>query len=331
MQPTIYKEQLDASVYFIGSAISDLYERFQDQRTRLEALRAKRKEKGSDVTSEEEERLESHVIGLERRVNEYGDLLESAIRVQIDRKVELEDNARIMAEVRDTTAANAPSSQHDLPDADAEDGAETQEWKRDPAPSMVERFQALRSQKESDYEALSMQQRYAQNNDYAAFKKLWHDALVGEGGPPLPDSSRWFRPDGRPVMRMETADGDDELTVSREILSIKCPLTLLPMKEPYTNNKCKHTVEKAAMINYLTDLGRPCQCPQLGCREVSPPRSLRFWRSARRKLTDRLTLIAQKYSLATFNDEFFPDLAMERRIRRVQQGKELEMDIDDVL
>ncbi|KAI5464730.1 zinc-finger of the MIZ type in Nse subunit-domain-containing protein [Mariannaea sp. PMI_226] len=278
----VYQMHLKDSVRLIGSAVGDLHDRLRDQRERLDHQRARREEKGVEQTPEEV-RLERHLEQLESRINSLTDHSEEAIREMIDRQAELEDETSIL---RELDAYITPQNT---------DGNEEEEARsaRDP-------FNDLRAKKDADYNALTMHQRYALNNDYAHFKKVWHDAMAGEEGPPLPDASRWFRPDGQPVMRgqadgLENNDDDDDIAVAREVISINCPLTLQPMNEPYSNRKCKHTFEKSALLDYLSVRGEK-QCPQTGC--------------------------SQMHSRATFDEDFFLDQAMVRRVRRHRQLQE---------
>ena len=104
---------------------------------------------------------------------------------------------------------------------------------------------------------------YAQNNDYVGFKKLVHDAqFPGDDAPPMPHSSTWFSDQpsdnsnshtSRTVVSPGTqpAGGDDELTVASERISTKCPITLLPMKDPVTSTKCPHSFEREAILSMI--------------------------------------------------------------------------------
>ena len=111
--------------------------------------------------------------------------------------------------------------------------------------------------------------RYATHNDYISFKKSLHSGLHAntENPPPVPHSNSWFRagPDGvegphallsRQAASSqagdEEAEGSDVEAVAVSI-NIKCPITLLPMKDPVTSKKCPHSFEKSAieeMINF---------------------------------------------------------------------------------
>ena len=104
---------------------------------------------------------------------------------------------------------------------------------------------------------------YAQNNDYVGFKKLVYDAqFPGDDAPPMPHSSTWFseqspsspNPHTRGAAtgaRNQPAAGDDDLAVASERISVKCPITLLPMKDPVTSTKCPHSFEKEAILSMI--------------------------------------------------------------------------------
>ncbi|KAH6982127.1 zinc-finger of the MIZ type in Nse subunit-domain-containing protein [Ilyonectria sp. MPI-CAGE-AT-0026] len=306
-----YQMHLKDSVRLIGTSVGDLHERLREQRDKLEAYRARREEKGTEKSSEEE-RLEEHFVDLEAQVNSLTDQSEKAIRDLIDRQAELEDESAILGDLYTIAAPDASHAGLHPPqrqiDGDISSSQDEEQKISVPAPpSVIDIFKTEQSRKVADYSALSMHQRYALNNDYAAFKKLWHDAMAGEDGPPLPDASRWFRPDGQPVMQGladdVAADDDDDIAVAREVLSMNCPLTLQPMDQPYSNRKCKHIFEKAAILDYLSMRGEK-QCPQTGC--------------------------SQMFSRPKFDEDFYLDQAMVRRIHRARQAQEQnEMDEDD--
>ncbi|KAF7539861.1 hypothetical protein G7Z17_g12322 [Cylindrodendrum hubeiense] len=304
-----YQMHLKDSVRLIGSSVGDLHERLREQRDKLEAYRARREEKGTEKSSDEE-RLEAHIVDLEAQVDSLTDKSEKAIRELIDRRAELEDESAILGDLYtlaapDSSHVDLHPAQRDIKPSIAEQDEDGEAKPSAPTPSVIDIFNTERSQKVNDYSALSMHQRYGLNNDYAAFKKLWHDAMAGEDGPPLPDASRWFRPDGQPVMREsagnDAGDDDDDIAVAREVLSMNCPLTLQPMNQPYSNRKCKHTFEKVAILDYLSMRGEK-QCPQTGC--------------------------SQMFSRPLFDEDFYLDQAMVRRIRRARQAQE-QTELDD--
>ncbi|KZZ97534.1 Zinc finger, RING/FYVE/PHD-type [Moelleriella libera RCEF 2490] len=326
----VLETQLRDSIRYLGLSVGDLHERLRAQQERLRRLRQRREDKGTDKSAEEN-RLEKHLETFEEQVEELTHESEQSLRDVIDHRAELQDAAQVLGELYTTAeatraaaaaaAAAASTSRRRARDAqqqqqpqEGEDADQKQDIET--APSTRDAYLDARDAKRTQYQALTHHQRYALNNDYAGFKKIWHDAAAGEDGPPLPDASRWFRSDGRPVMTRPGAantrrstlgaaqdyDDDDDLAVAREVLSLNCPLTLRQMEEPYSNIKCKHTFEKAAILDYLPATGSS-QCPQTGC--------------------------SQTFSKARFGQEFYLDEAMLRRIQRANQNPRALNHIDD--
>ncbi|KAF4992184.1 hypothetical protein FGRMN_7315 [Fusarium graminum] len=307
-RPTaVYQQQINESIRLLGFSVSDIHERLRTQRETLAGHKARREDKGT-ARSEEEQRLEEHLVEFEERVNTLTESSEKAVRDLIDRRAELEDEDGIIRGVYDTVTAEAEEQRQRV---EAQEDGEEGEREQLTTSSVIAVYKDLRAKQESEYKNMSAYQRYAVHNDYTGFKKLWHDAVAGEEGPPLPDASRWFTQNGEPVMHGAVSgmgaehddDDDDDIAVAREVISINCPLTLQPMKDPFTNRNCKHTFEKSALLEYLPMRGES-QCPQAGC--------------------------SQTFSRARFDQEFFNDQAMVRRIKRVRQAQEQqEMEEDD--
>ncbi|GJN71969.1 chromosomal organization and DNA repair protein Mms21 [Purpureocillium lilacinum] len=316
-----YESQIKESIRGLGLGVGDVHERLFSQQQRLEGLRERRREKGITDKSPEEERLEEHLASFEDEVDAVTRESEETLRGLIDMRNELEDEAVILGELYTTAATShaaiaAAAQERRGADLGPEDDDEEDDRKAEPVPSTLNTLKELRTRKHADYSKLTPFQRYAKNNDYAGFKKLWHDAAAGDGGAPLPDASRWFRSNGQPVMdrpgtnnRRATAapgeEDDDDVAVAREFVSFKCPLTLRDMEEPYSNVKCKHTFEKSAILDYLPRTG-VVQCPQTGCSET--------------------------FSRASFEEDFFLDEPMLRRIQRARQterNNDLDEDEDD--
>ena len=104
--------------------------------------------------------------------------------------------------------------------------------------------------------------RYAQHNSYVHFRRLIHDAThPGTDAPPLPNASTWFPSDPRdpyppgqaPTERsISPQDEESDVEIASERITIKCPLTLLPMRDPLTSKKCPHSFEKVAILDMLS-------------------------------------------------------------------------------
>jgi E3 SUMO-protein ligase NSE2 len=114
--------------------------------------------------------------------------------------------------------------------------------------------------------------RYSANNTYVGFYRMVHDAKhPGDDIPPLPHASTWFShleapapkeadesSSRRPKQRNRSASpaDSDDIAIAGERRSLKCPLTLLPFKDPVTSTKCPHSFERQAiedMIQKSTD------------------------------------------------------------------------------
>lgn len=132
-------------------------------------------------------------------------------------------------------------------------------------------------------------------NDYRNFKGVVHDAQNHGDDVPVPHANTWFpednanqssssrrRQNNTTDNTSNADDSDNDIVIQRSTTSLKCPLTLLTFKEPYTSLKCKHTFEKETILEYhrstgtmFAQPGQPgrgtkiAKCPQPGCDSVS--------------------------------------------------------------
>ncbi|RDA91266.1 hypothetical protein CP533_0655 [Ophiocordyceps camponoti-saundersi (nom. inval.)] len=321
---SLYDAQVKECLRHLNLSVRDLNERLSDQLDRLSNLRSRRAQKGLDIT-DDEHRLSQHVTTFEADVDDLTRQSEAAVRDCIDRRLELEDEATILEKLANGSIAASATQPDDDDDDDDDDNDENKPSTS--APSTLKAFRQARSAKLAEQE--NHYRRYALHNDYIAFKKSWHDAVAGKDGPPLPDASKWFRPDGQPVMKtrpqgatnrsagaaddddevdendeVEVDDDDDDVAIAREVISVNCPLTLRPMVEPYSNNKCKHTFEKSAIIDYLSGQTE-VQCPQTGC--------------------------SAKFHRENFKRDFHLDEAILRKIQREKEARRNRvLDDDDI-
>ncbi|KAI9900578.1 hypothetical protein N3K66_004840 [Trichothecium roseum] len=286
-----FSNQIKETLRNLGHAVYDMHLRLEKQRQRLEYVQTRREQRREE-RSAEEEKLHRHVGELEAQVAEMTATAEDMVRGAIDMRVELEDDGAVLRELY-TEAATQQMPQHQ-PTADEPPP---------PVPSTLLRYKEKKEEKKAAWESLSAYERYALDNEYAAFKKLWHEARAGDDGPPLPDASRWFNEDGAPIMDLGEDDGDDDadLVLQREHLSLKCPLTFTEFIEPYSNKKCKHTFEKEAILDYLRG-GQVKQCPQTGGCPAT-------------------------FTSGNFNEDFFLDHAMLRRVQRAQQAEKEQAEV----
>ena len=111
---------------------------------------------------------------------------------------------------------------------------------------------------------------------------------MGLNGPnaKVPAPRTWFAEDNENDTAPEGSDqgdSDDDVVIESATLSLKCPLTLQILKEPYSNNKCKHVYEKSAIWDYINRNGvayaatqgqagrgpKQVRCVEVGCDAVS--------------------------------------------------------------
>lgn len=124
-------------------------------------------------------------------------------------------------------------------------------------PSICETWTQQVDDAKTKYQNFTMQQRYAQNNNYRNFKGIVHGARYPDGEVELPHESAWFdeaRAVPEPGVTGAGADDDeedDDIQIQRAKTSTKCPLTLQEFKQPLTSTKCKHSFEASAILEMI--------------------------------------------------------------------------------
>ena len=146
----------------------------------------------------------------------------------------------------------------DEDDEDEEEDSDSQSQQQE-GPSVF--LQSRIATSATAYESLSLGDKYASNNDYIGFRKVLHDAQhAGEedNAPPMPHASTWFpsspNTTNDPHNAATTAAdaSDEDIQVASEKRSLRCPITLRPMREPVSSTKCPHSFEKAAIHDMLS-------------------------------------------------------------------------------
>ncbi|KAJ5595091.1 uncharacterized protein N7459_001299 [Penicillium hispanicum] len=176
--------------------------------------------------------------------------------------------------------------------------------------------------------------RYAGHNSYIGFYRTVHDSkFPGDKRPPLPHSSTWFahledtnvqragqssasgasRPQGRQTRhrRQPSPAGSDDIAIERERISLNCPLTLLPYREPMTSTKCPHSFEREAIQDMISQSSFLIHAPGGGrgrrIRAVKCP----------------------VCSIPLTADDLRPDPVLHRRVRRAQELEALEAEEEE--
>ncbi|KAI0968128.1 zinc-finger of the MIZ type in Nse subunit-domain-containing protein [Xylaria arbuscula] len=297
-----YEEQLKQSITLLTNNVRDINDRYVKKKHELDKLRKKHRSQSEDGGEDPEAKNRGHaqeeaVMRLREAVPALTAECDGAVREVIDLRVELEDGRqaiqdtvrKVEAESANANAAGEGQEEDDENVAKEEDGEDVVMRNRPGIKGPLRILKHERKKATADYATKSLEQRYAVDNDYIGFKRLWWDAVHAVDGKPLPDASRWFARNDAD----EEDDEEEDLVIAEEHISIYCPLSMVVMEQPYTSTVCKHTFNRPAIVQFLRgQLNHRAQCPQTGCsKEIS--------------ITD-----------------FYDDQVMLRRIKREQAEKE---------
>ncbi|KAI0836270.1 zinc-finger of the MIZ type in Nse subunit-domain-containing protein [Hypoxylon sp. FL0890] len=250
-----YEEQLNKSIELLSASVRDLNDKYAERKDNLKRFQEKRGQNGEKNDRERAE--EKAVLALKDDVPRLTDECDVAVRSVIDLKVELEDSKVALQETAQKVENGARTRRRREEDED-DDMADAD------IPGPIALLEEAKARAADDYASKSLYEKYGVNNDYIGFKRLWHDAVHGADGKPLPDASKWFSQN----RGEDHADDDDDLIVAEEHLDIHCPLSMVVMQDPYTSTVCKHTFEKDSIVQFLrTQPGGRARCPQTGCNK----------------------------------------------------------------
>ncbi|KAF3054924.1 E3 SUMO-protein ligase nse2 [Daldinia childiae] len=253
-----YEEQLNKSIVLLSASVRDINDKYEERKESLKNLQEKRA--GREEKNDRERAEEKAVLALKNDVPTLTNECNLAVQSVIDLKIELEDSnlgLRKTAQKVEAEATNGARRQRRRGDDEDDEMADVD------ITSPIVLLQRAKEGAAEEYASKTPYEKYGTNNDYIAFKRIWHDAIYGRGNKPLPDASKWFSQNGGE----DEASEDEDLIVAEEHLDIHCPLSMVVMKDPYTSIKCKHTFEKDSIIQFLqTQRGR-ARCPQTGCNK----------------------------------------------------------------
>ncbi|EAW15991.1 SUMO ligase MMS21 [Aspergillus fischeri NRRL 181] len=227
---------------------------------------------------------------LEEQVQSVTEELEARMRQTIDAEVKLEGLKGVLAdmakEAEEATIAGAGAGAAELRsrrtrrrrgddegDQDPEEEGD-EDYEATPEPQMTgippsRRLDQKLDEESARWTSQSLTQRYSTNNAYIGFYRIVHDAKhPGDDIPPLPHASTWFAHMEDPhatttsttdqtsarrtrQRRSPSPADSDEIAIERERISLKCPLTLLPFRDPVTSTKCPHSFEREAITDMI--------------------------------------------------------------------------------
>ncbi|KAL5614447.1 hypothetical protein BROUX41_004552 [Berkeleyomyces rouxiae] len=229
------------------------------------------------LTAEGERKLRQ-MIDVMAETEDFNAAMDSAAeRVRVanrQRQVQEEQEAEAERQAIEDEVANGNGAQDQKPGA----STTSSDQPIPPFSSLKSTLTTAVRTKDAAYDKMTSYERYALNNDYAAFRRQLHNSIYEETRE-VPDKRRWFDEQGNPVLPTREAllgeesdtemqDGsDEELVIQRVKQDFKCPLSLRELTNPYGTSKCIHVFEKDAIYAYVAQSGRhaPVQCPQSGC------------------------------------------------------------------
>jgi hypothetical protein len=252
----------------------EIHEAYTSRKDTVERQRSNAEKKGEGIDQEAERKL----AALKEKVDQMTSRMEENTRLAIDGEQTIQDMDHALTFAAQTShgarSGHQRSTQQNsfdptLPGATEDDSQET--LTVGPGPSAL--FKQQIDHRKLQYSSLTMETRYAEHNEYIGFKRSIHDGMYPGGEVPMPASNRWFREGGSPAPGTAAAqqgeDSDEDVAISGEKISTKCPLTLMEFVDPITSTKCPHTFEKNAILEMIRGApGRKVTCPVPGCRVV---------------------------------------------------------------
>lgn len=261
------QKHADMSAKLLAESVYAINERATNRKEILERVTKKRRGNNDDADNADDdaeiENFRTKADEMKAVVDPLTLKVEKAMRDILDLQAGLVDEKEVLKALPDIVATaqaeQAAQVQQNVPDDEDDEPPEV-------AGVVIHRIIAEdRKKNNRAYGELSNFQRYTGNNLYVEFKRQWHEGLNPNDEIPVPDRKTWFDSKGQPqhVVGGGEDDSDDEIQISKEIRSTRCPLSLAEMTEPYTCQRCKHTFQKQAIVGYLAN--GPQICPQTGC------------------------------------------------------------------
>ncbi|KAJ6072939.1 hypothetical protein N7467_011024 [Penicillium canescens] len=329
----------------------EVNERLADARGRYEKNKYQRRQReGIDVGDENDEDDEEYqrLAEEETRVNAITARMEEKARLIVDSEAKLQGLTDAVTELerqegeaitaalgsRQTRAGQRTRRRgndededgdgEDENDADYEDAQERETQERNARDPPSRRLEDKLAEGSEKWNEMSLTERYASHNNYIGFYRMVHDSkFPGDDVPPLPHSSTWFQhmedtsarsgasTRTRNQRRRSSAADDDDIAIERERISLKCPLTLLPFRDPVTSTKCPHSFEREPIFDMINR----------STTTIPPP-------AARRGQRRIHVVKCPVCSTPLTADDLNPDPVLLRRVRRAQELEEREEDED---
>lgn len=270
-------KRFEDAQHAVTNSAAEINDRLKDKENAAKKLRS-RQQASQGVDSEATiSAFEEELREMKVKVESMTSRMEEGMRKCIDGQHAVQSMKETMSNAAESARAEASTQASTLntrsqprrrPQADGEDDENEEEEYQDftptdPAggtqavPSVSENWMRKIEDDKTRYQNFTLQQRYAQNNNYRNFKGIVHSAQYPEGEVALPHESAWFSEAGAAPEPGVTGAGadeedeDDDIQIQRSKTSTKCPLTLQEFKDPLTSTKCKHSFEASAIMEML--------------------------------------------------------------------------------
>jgi E3 SUMO-protein ligase NSE2 len=202
----------------------------------------------------------------------------------------------------------------------------------DPSQAPTALLRSAFAEQTSNWQSKSLTERYANSNEYAGFYRTVYDAKnPGENAPPIPHASLWFAeeedPDSLPPSRSQARQGrqaeddeDSDVEIASERVSLKCPITLLPFKDPLTSVKCPHSFEKDAILDMLRLSSEYLPFTTDRELELSQVRDRRALERKKKEISTP-TVRCPVCSCILVETDLKPDPVLLRKVKRVEAAR----------
>ena len=282
LQSQASRKRLAVSLSDAAKKLTEVAGQLNDRGTeqRLRNLKLQARLEANGEVLDDEERLKHEAF--QAKVQDLTQKMDRGIRGVIDGQIWLDnvpDNLRSVATKAGALAeatqqhTQGPTpliTQRIRPEPDEDGGVDEAEnvdaptvEPPDPSDAPTTLLRSAFNDQSSDWQSKSLTERYANSNEYTGFYRTVYDAKnPGENAPPIPHASLWFveeeDPDSLPPSRSQPRqsrqaehDEDSDVEIALERVSLKCPITLLPFKDPLTSTKCPHSFEKDGILDML--------------------------------------------------------------------------------
>ena len=330
----------------LSQAASQLNERGMEFSTARVRKRNQMKAKEDHMESDEE----AEDLDFDRRVQDLTDRMEASIRAIIDEQAAVSDANTALKGIIAANRIAISASQHQAQRSNQrarrnldneEDDNEQLDEEEDEEPQFdaaskvwIEKLQ----EQAARWRSMSNTERYAQSNDYKGFYVgVYWAKNPGEDVPDPPHESLWFADDSEAPFSSTQfqlpptqQDEDSDVEVARERRSYKCPITLLTFEDPVSSEKCPHSYEKKAFLEFLKNSTDVILTPEQEADVAGMPRGRQ---QARRldigRQCIRCPVVGCEHRLT--KDDVKPDSVLKLRVQRriASQQKQLAASDDD--